>query len=823
MRPPDGRCGVNNWSFPAHWMYVRLHRGIKYSRECNWQHNPRTFDQTIPSQRGIHVGASRLLIIDEDQYGALVAWLQSIGQALPETLVVQTASGKFQYYYNLPDYVPTDSVSSRIGVDGFRLDLLAGMRLVPAPGAEIVDIKRPRRWEGFRSYNIHTNLPIATAPDWIVNRVPIGASGIRGTNEQVQQLYGRLDDPDGKPCAWMQAVVDDWVAKIKAAGAHCHQEGLQAAWAITRDGAKGHRGAFTAMAEVREEWLKHRRPTTGDAELDWDGRDGAIAPSAWAKAANAQFDSFFEACTCSREVNDYAVPEEVMTQHNLAQQAPQPGIVQPMEPVRIANEHYVAPLEYLPDRMYQFVQNVRYSSQTVPEMALLSALCSVSFVTGGNLLIDVNGYFEPVTLWAVLTALPSQRKSGALTAAVKGPLKQAINNFWRQHAQEQRKLWDQFNVATKRITKLQKDLATDLVGSDVDSAYKELDIRNEELDDIKARMMKKPVLDVTDTTVEGIEMAMEASGGPIASFADEAALLTTIAGRYTNSKTTLSTLNQAWGRSTIHTVRAGQTRHVENPHLVLCQLVQPKPFGAVMSSLGEVEDGFLSRWLYADPPPHGPRRPRGQQPNRQVIDNWTQLLTDLLHRFWGIKEPETIHLDNDAWEIYDYIFPFIDQDSRSYDQVNTSYSQWLGKAMNAHILRVAALFQLIEDPKAQFIRRDAMNRAVGLFYWLRAEALKAMRALKEDQLRSDVEHDVLSWIAARRDKNRRAGKSVMEYVEARSLARGPRRFRNMRSVEIEAILTRLADQRWLEETESKTGSATWKIRPDFEDKWYQQA
>lgn len=121
-----------------------------------------------------------------------------------------------------------------------------------------------------------------------------------GNVDQVRALTDRLIDPDGQPCAYLEKVTQDWVNKIKAAGPHCHDVGRNAAWAVASDGAKFHRGAFTAMARVREAWMQTRVPSSGSAETDWDGRGGAIEPTAWAKAATRIVDQVFEACRCSQ-------------------------------------------------------------------------------------------------------------------------------------------------------------------------------------------------------------------------------------------------------------------------------------------------------------------------------------------------------------------------------------------------------------------------------------------------------------------------------------------------------------------------------------------
>lgn len=114
----------------------------------------------------------------------------------------------------------------------------------------------------------------------------------RATPAEVTALRGRLADPDGPPCAWLSKVLASWIAAVKAAGPSCHKEGLHGSRAIAGDAAKGHRGAYTAMAALREVWLDVRQVGAGrgldqtdaaveSAEAEWERLDNG----AWAVAA----------------------------------------------------------------------------------------------------------------------------------------------------------------------------------------------------------------------------------------------------------------------------------------------------------------------------------------------------------------------------------------------------------------------------------------------------------------------------------------------------------------------------------------------------------
>lgn len=565
----------------------------------------------------------------------------------------------------------------------------------------------------------------------------------------------------------------------------------------------GRNNALNAAAKI----LSHFVPEFWSEDEARTWLYGVLDPSYPREEADATIASAFKSAA-----NDWKA-------HRIDEAPPawQPS-TQAIEPTRSTQEHYKAPLECLPPLMNQFVTSTSTQSQIVPEMALLAALCSVSYVTGGNVLVDLNGYYEPVVIWSVLAAEPSERKSSALRAAAKNPLKAAVADFWAGVADEQAKIKDLLGIEKEKHKKLKAALAGESADMQPSLDEHRLDEHRRTIVDLESRVIAKPIWSVTDSTTEGLETAMVETDGAVASFTDEAALLSTVAGRYAGGKgISLGSLNQAWSNESIFVLRQSQRRQVDKPFAVLCQFIQPGPFTEIMTTLRREEDGFLSRWLFCDPALYGPRTSYTAPPDHQTRARWVWVLTALLKRFWGQKQPTVLGLSADAQTVYHEVFAQVDVDQRSYNQVNPAFAQWLGKGVNGHIVRVAALFELIHNQQAHEISGEAMRRAVHLFWWLRAEAHKAMHTTGGEAVRSEIEHDILSWVAKRRAKDREIGADVFEVITARDLQRGPRRFRAMPKGEIEAILTQLEDQRWL--AHSTKDRLMWVVRPDFDDKW----
>lgn len=491
-------------------------------------------------------------------------------------------------------------------------------------------------------------------------------------------------------------------------------------------------------------------------------------------------------------------------------------------PKRAEKRYYRAPLECLPPLLGQFVDTVSEAVQTPPEMALMAALTSVSFVTGGKLVVDINGHFEPLTLWALVTALPSERKSGALGAAARKPLSAAVAAYWEDHEDEQTKLADKVEITEARIKGYKADVAKAREDEDREEAQGNLDMERERLKALLEKVIHRPLWAVTDSTVEGLEGIMAESGGPAASFADEASLLSTIAGRYNRGGVNLGSMNQAHSQGHIYVKRRSEVREVAEPHLVLCQIIQPEPFAQLMGELRVKADGFLSRWLYADPAPYGPRMARGGDRDTSVENQWTKTLRMLLDRCWAQKTVTSMHITEQSWAIYEEMFDQIDADVQAHATTDGTYSQWLGKAANAHMVRIAAMFELISDPSSEMISGDSMRRAATLYGWLRDEARKAMTTTSGDEILPETERKALEYIAGQRAKDRAGEKEVMEFVAARDLKRGVRKFRDMEREEIEAVLMQLEDAGWLSRTDSagRTDAQTrWKVRWDFEAVW----
>lgn len=78
---------------------------------------------------GIAAGASGLVILDEDQAGALDQWAAHRALTLPATFTVATAHGRHLYYSS------TETFTASTQLDGYGIDVRSGSTYVVGPGS----------------------------------------------------------------------------------------------------------------------------------------------------------------------------------------------------------------------------------------------------------------------------------------------------------------------------------------------------------------------------------------------------------------------------------------------------------------------------------------------------------------------------------------------------------------------------------------------------------------------------------------------------------------------------------------------------------------
>jgi hypothetical protein len=239
----------------------------------------------------------------------------------------------------------------------------------------------------------------AATQRWAVH-VSTAVSGPRAGDQTTTAFLATLKDPDGPPCRFMTSVRDRWLAAIRAAGPSCHNEGLKASTAIAEESVNEHRGAVTAMGEVRDAWLAIRQPgaTTGrameTADTEWD----RLEQGAWAKAAAhaiAGGDAFFtdqNKCRCFDGANN---------------------------PLVVGASGTNLPPEFWGSRPgLRHIQDAAHMRSRSPDAVLGAVMARLSSLLPGNLRVETEtGMPASLNFYSILLGGPSSGKSTAANLA----------------------------------------------------------------------------------------------------------------------------------------------------------------------------------------------------------------------------------------------------------------------------------------------------------------------------------------------------------------------------------------------------------------------
>lgn len=135
------------------------------------------FDARLPANVAVAAGPSHLVIIDEDKDGALAAYAESIGEAVPQTFTVRSYRGAHHYFAEPLDgdgeRVPLGNSAGALGawgcdVRGGASDRHPGGGYVIGPGSV--------HWSGV-TYTVERDVTPLALPGWLIEAINMEPPG----------------------------------------------------------------------------------------------------------------------------------------------------------------------------------------------------------------------------------------------------------------------------------------------------------------------------------------------------------------------------------------------------------------------------------------------------------------------------------------------------------------------------------------------------------------------------------------------------------------------------------------------------------------------
>lgn len=466
------------------------------------------------------------------------------------------------------------------------------------------------------------------------------------------------------------------------------------------------------------------------------------------------------------------------------------------------------PIHTLPDTVRDYVTALAESTQTPVDMCACSVLAALALCIQGKFKIQGKpDWIEPLNLYVVSIAEPSERKS-AIISAVSKPI-----TAYEAEENERRAPEIQKNLIELEILKKEKQK---LENKAVDNKEK---VSSDEILELanaisEFKVMQPLKLYVDDITTEKLCSALDESGST-AILSSEGGIFDLLSGTY-KKNVNIDVFLKAYSGDTIRVDRVNRaSESIKDPALTILLTVQPSVISGVMNNHTFRGRGLTARFLYCFPRSLvGTRRFNSTPvPNRVKYSYWN-IIKDLLDEY-KVKA-EIITLSYEALKLLEEFAEELEPKLRG---EYADISDWAGKLVGtvlrfAGILTRANIFRCAEiefddyspenedTSEAEFtcldtpplvVSADTMQNAITLGSYFIQHAKAAYDLMGADETTEDAKY-ILNAVTKRR----------LESFTRRDVMRMCQKFR--KAADVQPALDMLTDRGFLwEDVPESTG------------------
>lgn len=386
------------------------------------------------------------------------------------------------------------------------------------------------------------------------------------------------------------------------------------------------------------------------------------------------------------------------------------------------------PVEQLPPVLRDFAQAVAENLQVAVDMPALQVLAVMALCLQGKFVINPKpGWVEPLNLYAVTVARPSDRKSPTVQICTRH-----LRDWVREENAQRRPLVEQYNMKRAVLTK-QINAMIDRVSKPTPKGKPPVNTDDivelqYQLADLEREEVKYLRLLADDVTPEALVSLMAENNGKMAIVSDEGGIFDIAAGRYSD-RVNLDAFLKAYSGTTIQIDRKGRpSESIEHPALTMSLTIQPAVLEAVMGN-GEFSGrGFLARFLYSIPVSTVGHRQ--YETGRVLLDVETvyNQLQDKLLALEDTGEARVLKLSPEAHMESKRFFEALEP--RLLDDLE-EIEEWAGK-YHGQIMRIAGIIhcclygrEAAKDP----VSLDTIQRAEAIGGYFLEHALVAFRVM----------------------------------------------------------------------------------------------
>lgn len=404
------------------------------------------------------------------------------------------------------------------------------------------------------------------------------------------------------------------------------------------------------------------------------------------------------------------------------------------------------PAVEFPPVLRNFTVNASASLQVAIDMTSVSSFAVSSLCAQRKFKVHTqNNWFEPVNLYTVVVANPSEKKSPTLSLVMN-----PVYRFEREENERRRPQVEEYrdkrDMLQRRIESLKKSATSTAKKAKNDSPATAEDIRllRLEMEDLEKDAIDYISLTADDITMEALVSKMVANNETMALVASEGGIFNVMSGLYSSGMVNIDIILKAWSGDHVEVDRKNRAPEtLLNPSLVILLMAQPKVLEEVMKSVEFAGRGLNARFLYAIPAsPVGTRTFKAPPIPQDVIDEYDDLIRRLL-AIPDTGEPRIIEMTDEARNELEKIHNEIEPRLGPGGDLEP-LGDWAGKYVGT-VVRIAGMLHIceyIEEAAEVPIPGETVRRAgeIGKYFLAHAICAYQLSGQMDDQPTKDAKY-----------------------------------------------------------------------------------
>lgn len=367
------------------------------------------------------------------------------------------------------------------------------------------------------------------------------------------------------------------------------------------------------------------------------------------------------------------------------------------------------PINAMPEILKKYAEGVAEELQVPIDMVATGILATLALCNQGKYMVQgKEGWLEPVNLYTMNVARPSERKSPTLAKIIK-----CVNEYEKEENKKRvKKVKNNRDIKEMYENKL-KNLKLGGKKKDIELTKKEIEQINEILANYEELNFLRLLVD--DTTSEALTSVMQQNDEKIGMFSSEGGIIATMAGRYNNNIANIDIFLKGYSGDRLIVDRKGrETEVLDSPLLTILLFVQPIVMEELFANDEFRRKGLCARFLYCYPKSKvGNRNVNSKPIEEEIENNYANIIKKLLEK--ETKEAEILTLSPEAYVLSQNFAEWIENGLR---EELEEIDEWVGK-FHGNVLRIAGNLHIAEmDNNNLIIPEKTIENAIsiGLYY-----------------------------------------------------------------------------------------------------------